>query len=130
MLILTAGRLLERRLERRLAADGLSLRYAAVLGHLRHAPGLSYSELARRSAVSVQAMHSCVGKLVERGLVTSAEHARGAAAELEVTADGDLALNSFRHHVAALDADLADVDLDVDELMLAVRVLGGPAFPT
>jgi DNA-binding MarR family transcriptional regulator len=132
MLLFAAGRLVERALEQRLAGEGLSVRHAGVLGHLRRSPGMSYSELARRSEVSVQAMHTTVGRLVERGLVTTVDHARGAAATLEVTPAGGRALAVFRDHLAALDADLADVDLDLGELGLALRVLGGaePGSPT
>lgn len=125
MLLLAAGRVVSRRLEALLAEDGLTLRVVGTLGHLHRSPGLSYSELARRSQVSVQAMHTTVGKLVERGLVTTVDAGQGTPAALEVSPAGRRALERFHAHVAALDADLDDVALDRSELLVAVQVLGG-----
>jgi DNA-binding MarR family transcriptional regulator len=124
-LLLAAGRAVERTLERGLAGHGLTLRQVGVLGHLRRSSDLSYSELARRSDVSVQAMHVTVGRLVERGLVT-AEQSPGVRAQLRVTDAGREALAVFHELLAGIELDLDDVDLDLGELLVAVRVLGGP----
>jgi DNA-binding MarR family transcriptional regulator len=49
----------------------VTLRHLGALGHLARDPALSYSDLARRVAVTVQSMRSTIATLVDPGLLRS-----------------------------------------------------------
>src|SRR5687768_8818410 len=76
MLLIVAARRIEQMVEHAVAPLGLNLRKLGVLGHLRRDPGLSFSELARRSSITVQSMHVVVQSLLHDGLVET-EHVEG-----------------------------------------------------
>src|SRR6478752_3833039 len=67
--LLTVGRVWEAAFERALKPLGLTTRKYGLLGHIRATPGISFSELARRSQVTVQSAHTAVQSLVADGLV-------------------------------------------------------------
>ena len=69
LMLVGAGRFLQRRVDDELAALGLTLRHLSALGHLSHRPDLSYSDLARRARITTQSMHATVRSLEERGAV-------------------------------------------------------------
>ncbi len=71
---------------------GLTSRHLGALGHLRHEPGLSVTELARRAHVTPQSMHATVSDLERDGLVDRTGSGRGRRAGLRVTEAGALAL--------------------------------------
>ena len=88
-LLQATGRIVRERIEERLRAHDTSLRQMSALGHLRHSPGLSYSDLARRAGITVQSMQATVEQLQARGLVERATlPGRGRLAELHVTPAG------------------------------------------
>ena len=48
---------------------GITTRKFGLLGHIYAEPGISFSELARRSHITVQSAHTAVRTLVDEGLV-------------------------------------------------------------
>ena len=86
MLLIAAGRVAQRRFEAALAEQKLTLRHIGAMGHLAHAPDISYSDLARRARVTPQSMHATVGQLVELGAVTT--EVRGRASYPRLTDHG------------------------------------------
>ncbi|HEU5151752.1 MAG TPA: helix-turn-helix domain-containing protein [Iamia sp.] len=125
--LVVLARIVGRSVDEALAGAGTSVREVGVLGHLSAAPGLTITELARRSGVTVQSMHALVADLVARDLVDrGAEPGRGRAAELTVTTGGRRLLARARRALAPVDRRLfADPALDVPAA-LGVR-LGPPA---
>jgi DNA-binding MarR family transcriptional regulator len=87
---------------------GLSTRKFGLLGHIGSEPGISFSELARRSHITVQTAHTAVRALVDDGLVQDATSHAGAASDLHVTADGQRVLIEARRRLFALDGQLSD----------------------
>lgn len=104
--LLTLSRGVERALEAALEPHGLTLRKYAVLGHIAGSPGISYSELARRSGITVQSTHTLIRSLLDAGLVASEVDAAGSPARLTPTAAGGRLLAAIRDDVAALDRGL------------------------
>ncbi|WP_405375278.1 MULTISPECIES: MarR family winged helix-turn-helix transcriptional regulator [unclassified Microbacterium] len=97
--------------EAQLAAElrglGISTRKFGLLGHIYAEPGISFSELARRSRITVQSAHAAVHALVDDGLVADATAQAGAASDLRVTVAGEKVLADAQDRLAALDASLA-----------------------
>ncbi|WP_404442782.1 MarR family transcriptional regulator [Microbacterium marinum] len=85
---------------------GISTRKFALLGHIGAEPGISFSELARRSHITVQSAHAAVHALVDDGLVADATAQAGAASDLSVTPKGDQVLHDAQDRLAQLDASL------------------------
>jgi DNA-binding MarR family transcriptional regulator len=106
LLLVTAGRVLSRRLEDELAALDLTLRHYGALGHLSHRPDLSYSDLARRAGITTQSMHATVRALEERGAVRRSLPGHGHAARLEITDHGRQLLAAVSRAAAGLDQQL------------------------
>jgi DNA-binding MarR family transcriptional regulator len=102
--LLTVARTVESQLERALEPHGITLRKYAVLGHIAGSPGLSVSELARRSGITVQSMHTLIRSLHEAGLVESVDPAPGRAADLRATAAGTALLARLGADVGRIDA--------------------------
>ncbi|GEP49018.1 MarR family transcriptional regulator [Microbacterium saccharophilum] len=86
---------------------GISTRKFGLLGHIGAEPGISFSELARRSHITVQSAHTAVRTLVDEGLVADAMAHAGAASDLTVTEKGARVLQEARARLAALDGALA-----------------------
>jgi DNA-binding MarR family transcriptional regulator len=106
LMLVGAGRLLQRRVEEELAGLGLTLRHLGALGHLVHRPDLSYSDLARRAGVTAQSMHATVRGLEELGAVRRTLAGHGHPARLEVTARGRDLLERVRTTAARLDDEI------------------------
>ena len=128
MLLAGLGRIASQQLDAALEAEGLSLRHLGALGHLRRDPGLSYSELGRRSGVTAQSMQATVAQLLASGAVARrTTPGRGRTAELEVTEAGLAALGRVETLVVALEdrllAGLGDDERRALEVTLT-RVLG------
>lgn len=82
-------RAVEARVEMELKGLGLSVRRLGILGHLRSAPGISFSALARRAGIKVQSLHPIVDALMEQGLVTAIGGVgQGRAAVIDLTQKG------------------------------------------
>ena len=87
---------------------GISTRKFGLLGHISAEPGISFSELARRSHITVQSAHTAVRMLVDEGLVEDATSHAGAASDLNVTAKGAGVLAEAQARLSGLDRSLAD----------------------
>ncbi|GAA5029464.1 MarR family winged helix-turn-helix transcriptional regulator [Microbacterium fluvii] len=85
---------------------GLTTRKYGLLAHIDATPGISFSELARRSQITVQTAHTAVRALVNDGLARDDMSHAGAASDLRVTAKGRRALAEAEVRLAALDARL------------------------
>jgi len=104
--LLTVSAVWEARLDAALRDHGLTTRRYGLLAHIRSTPGISFSELARRSQITVQSAHSAVRMLVDAGLVADATGHAGAASDLRVTGAGERVLDDAERHLARLDAEL------------------------
>lgn len=82
---------------------GLTSRTYALLGHIRGAPGISFSELARRSRITAPSAHVAVAGLKGEGLVEDATARAGAASRLQVTPAGEQLLAQAAARIAELD---------------------------
>ena len=128
LLLVGAGRVLQRRVDEELAALGLTLRHLGALGHLAHRPDLSYSDLARRAGVTAQSMHATVRGLEELGAVRRTLAGHGHAARLEVTDRGRELLDAVRAATERLDRELLAglSDAQRAELRTALLALAAP----
>lgn len=126
MLLVGAGRAAQRRLEEALREHGLTLRHLGALGHLARNPELSYSDLARRVAVTVQSMHSTIATLVELGAIDVETAERGRPARLRLTPRGHELLRTAGTVAHDLDAGLPLGDLDPAVLRAALWELARP----
>ncbi|WP_158590136.1 MarR family winged helix-turn-helix transcriptional regulator [Amnibacterium setariae] len=104
--LLALASIAERRLEAELRSRRLTLRKYAVLGHIAGTAQISYSEIARRSGITVQSAHALVRALIDEGLVEAAETGTGVAAHLSVSAGGRDLLDEMAAAVERLDAEL------------------------
>ncbi len=126
MLLIAAGRTAQRRLEDALREHGVTLRHLGALGHLARDPALSYSDLARRVAVTVQSMHSTIATLVALGAIEVETAQRGKPARLRLTALGHELLRTAGAVAHELDAALPLGDLDPAALKGALFELARP----
>ncbi len=128
LLLVGAGRVLQRRVDEELAALGLTLRHLGALGHLAHRPDLSYSDLARRAGVTAQSMHATVRGLEDMGAVRRTLAGHGHPARLEVTDRGRELLDAVRTTAERLDRELL-AGLSEEQradLRRALTALGAP----
>ena len=106
--LLTVSRIWEAEFAEALKPLGLTIRKYGLLGHIRGTPGISFSELARRSRITVQSAHAAVSAFVAAGLVDDGTAQAGAASSLRVTADGEALLARAAGEVTRLDAAFTD----------------------
>ncbi|GAA3914476.1 MarR family winged helix-turn-helix transcriptional regulator [Microbacterium invictum] len=97
----------EGQLSAELRSLGISTRKFGLLGHIGGEPGISFSELARRSHITVQSAHTAVRMLVDEGLVADATAHAGAASDLSVTDKGAQVLAEAQARLSSLDRALA-----------------------
>lgn len=102
--LLTVSRIWEAALADALKPLGLTTRKYGLLGHIRGTPGISFSELARRSRITVQSAHAAVSAFAEAGLVDDGTAQAGAASSLRVTEQGESLLARAADEVTRLDA--------------------------
>ncbi len=111
--LLTVSAVWDARLNAELRDLGLTTRKYGLLAHVQATPGISFSELARRSQISVQTAHTAVRALADEGLVADAMALAGAASDLRVTEKGASALAEADARLARLDAAFAAADHDL-----------------
>lgn len=102
--LLTVSAVWDSRLSGALKDLGLTTRKYGLLAHVQGTPGISFSELARRSQITVQTAHTAVRALVDDGLVADSTAHAGAASDLRVTAKGQAALDEAQRRLDELDA--------------------------
>ena len=102
--LLTVSALWDARLGAALKSVGLTTRKYALLAHIGAEPGISFSELARRSQITVQTAHTAVRALADDGMVTDAMAHAGSASHLRVTPKGRRALDEAVALLGSLDA--------------------------
>jgi DNA-binding MarR family transcriptional regulator len=102
--LLTVSRIWEAALADALKPLGLTTRKYGLLGHIRGTPGISFSELARRSRITVQSAHAAVSAFAEAGLVDDGTAHAGAASTLRVTETGESLLARAAEELTRLDA--------------------------
>jgi DNA-binding MarR family transcriptional regulator len=105
--LLTVSRIWDAALADALKPLGLTTRKYGLLGHIRGMPGISFSELARRSRITVQSAHSAVTAFTEAGLVDDGTAHAGSASTLRVSAKGESLLAQAAAAVTRLDAEFA-----------------------
>lgn len=123
--LLTLGAVWDAHLGTELRDLGLTTRKYGLLAHVEATPGISFSELARRSQITVQSAHTAVQTLVADGLVADATRHAGAASDLRVTARGTEVLRAAEQRLAALDDALSS---GMPELAAALRGLHEEPF--
>ena len=106
--LLTVSRVWDAAFADALKPLGLTTRKYGLLGHIRATPDVSFSELARRSRITVQSAHTAVAAFAADGLVEDTTARAGAASRLRVTAAGERLLEQAAERVAALDARFAE----------------------
>lgn len=123
--LLTVASIWDGRLNAALKPLGLTTRKYGLLAHVQATPGISFSELARRSQITVQTAHTAVKALAAEGFVEDVMAHAGSASDLRVTVKGAGAL-------AAADAELAELDrvfgAGVPELTAALQGLHEEPF--
>lgn len=128
--LLTLSRTWDAALTDALKPLGLTTRKYGLLGHIRATPGISFSDLARRSRITVQSAHATVAAFTQAGLVEDATAHAGSASRLRVTAAGERLLADAGAQVAELDARFASTHPGlVDALRTEMqRVMRGATF--
>lgn len=127
--LLTVSRVWDAAFADALKPLGLTTRKYGLLGHIRGSAGISFSELARRSRITVQSAHTAVAAFVEAGLVEDATAHAGAASTLRVTAAGESLLNRAADVVADLDAEFAAQHPELTEALRAYMRRVTPVSP-
>lgn len=127
--LLTLGRTWEAALADTLKPLGLSTRKYGLLGHIRRTPGISFSELARRSRITVQSAHAAVTAFVAAGLVDDVTAQAGAASQLRVTEDGTSLLRRAGEAVSRLDAEFTAQHPGLTDALRAVVAEMRPGLP-
>ena len=107
---------------------GLTPRKYALLGHIKASPDESFSELARRSRISVHSVHVAVKAMSARGFVNDGTAHAGAASTLRVSEEGLKALRLAHRRREAIDDRILDTAPElVGGLKEALRALAiGP----
>ncbi|MFB4280532.1 MULTISPECIES: MarR family winged helix-turn-helix transcriptional regulator [unclassified Nonomuraea] len=103
IVVLTLARRIETELNAALAPLDLTVSRLGLLGHVAAVPGISFSELARMSGITVQSVHAAVKALAGAGLVRDHTARAGSASTIELTPDGERLLQEARAAVAGVD---------------------------
>lgn len=115
--LLTVARVWDAAFAEALKPLGLTTRKYGLLGHIRGTPGISFSELARRSRITAQSAHSAVAGFVSSGLVDDGTAQAGAASKLRVTNAGLRLLDDAAQAVTALDVQFAENHPELTEAL-------------
>lgn len=115
--LLTVARVWDAAFTEALKPLGLTTRKYGLLGHVGASPGISFSELARRSRITVQSAHTAVAALAEAGWVGDDTGHAGSPSALRVTADGEALLRRAAEVIARLDEEFAARHPDLAEAL-------------
>lgn len=106
-----------------LASRGISTPTYTALTVLRRRPGITSSELARRSFVRAQTMAQTVNGMLETGLVRrEKDPGHGRQMLLYITSEGNRTIDSVRDEVQELDGLIASA-LDEEDRRQLIRHL-------
>ncbi|WP_214409758.1 MarR family winged helix-turn-helix transcriptional regulator [Sphaerisporangium fuscum] len=103
ILLLTLARRIEAELNSALAPLDLTVSRLGLLGHIAGVPGVSFSDLARMSGITVQTVHAAVKALAGAGLVRDATARAGSASAIEITPEGARLLQRATEAVSEVD---------------------------
>ncbi|WP_225878034.1 MarR family winged helix-turn-helix transcriptional regulator [Spongiactinospora rosea] len=112
IVVLTLARQVETRLNAALAPLDLTVGRFGMLGHIAAVPGISFSDLARMSGITVQSAHGAVRTLVGAGLVRDNTARAGAASAIELTQEGARLLRAAKTALRGVDEELFGPDAD------------------
>jgi len=132
LLIVLGGRLREA-VDAALAEHGIAFRHLSALGHLAADEGISYSELARRAAVTAQSMQATLARLEQLGMVERVGGTgQGQRARLSVTPAGQALRATASAAISAIEERLlgslsADDAATVRRLLTELFLATGPA---
>ncbi|MFF5209107.1 MarR family winged helix-turn-helix transcriptional regulator [Streptosporangium sp. NPDC000396] len=119
--------MLARRIEAELGAAlaplELTVSRLGLLGHIVSVPGVSFSDLARMSGITVQSVHTAVKALAAAGLVRDHTTRAGSASAIEVTPDGSRLLQAAKKAVAGVDERLFGPEADPVQRRIGQAVL-------
>ncbi|MFN3216185.1 MAG: MarR family winged helix-turn-helix transcriptional regulator [Acidimicrobiales bacterium] len=124
-LLALVDRGVQRELQTRLNAHGLSVAEYSCLRLLQVTPGLSNAELARRSLVTPQSMNEVVAKLQLRGLIERRnDPGHGRILRTQLSAAGRAQLDQAIPEVESLDAELRGNASDADVAQTTEHLMG------
>lgn len=123
--LLTLAAVWDSELGAELGELSLTTRKYGLLAHVQGSPGISFSELARRSRITVQSAHTAVKALQSDGYVQDGTAHAGSASNLRITAAGERALVDAARLLARLDVSFSD---RAPELAEALRGLHEEPF--
>ncbi|MDP9844114.1 MarR family winged helix-turn-helix transcriptional regulator [Streptosporangium lutulentum] len=132
IVLLTLAHRIESELGTALVPLGLTVGRLGLLGHIAGVPGVSFSDLARMSGITVQSVHTAVKALSGAGLVRDNTARAGSASAIEVTPEGASLMREAMKAVAGVDERLFGPDADPIQRQVAdvVRAaFGGPPRP-
>ncbi|WP_017587212.1 MarR family winged helix-turn-helix transcriptional regulator [Nocardiopsis ganjiahuensis] len=112
VLLLTLTRRIESELGEALAGLGLTVGRLGMLGHIAGVPGISFSDLARMSRITVQSAHTAVKALKTAGLVQDDTARAGAASTISLTDEGHRVLREAMGAVSGVDERLFGAEAD------------------
>ncbi|GHC87943.1 hypothetical protein GCM10007079_32520 [Nocardiopsis terrae] len=112
VLLLTLARKIESELGEALSGLGLTVGRLGLLGHIAGVPGVSFSDLARMSGITVQSVHTAVKALKTAGLVQDDTARAGAASTITLTDEGHRTLREAMGAVGTVDELLFGADAD------------------
>jgi DNA-binding MarR family transcriptional regulator len=132
IIVLTLARRVETELNAALAPLDLTVSRLGLLGHIAGVPGVSFSDLARMSGITVQSVHTAVKALAGAGLVRDNTARAGSASAIEVTPEGARLLDAAEAAVAELDDRMFGPDADpiLRQVGDAVRAAFGGGSPS
>jgi DNA-binding MarR family transcriptional regulator len=124
IVVLTLARRVEAELSTILAPLDLTVSRLGLLAHIASVPGVSFSDLARMSGITVQSAHTAVKALVAAGLVRDATARAGSASTIELTPDGARLLQAARAAVSEVDERMFGPGADpiLQQVGTAIRV--------
>lgn len=96
----------------------LTNRKFALLGHIKRSQGISFSELARRSRITVQSAHAAVASLLTDGHVRDVTSHAGSRSVLELTVEGEKLLAAATTRLLDLDTQFGQTQGPLADALL------------
>lgn len=118
--LLTVARRWDAELSDALRDLRLTTRKYALLGHIKSSPGISFSELARRSRITVQSAHVAVAAFITDDWVRDTTSHAGSKSVLELTVEGEKLLAAAAARLRNLDAQLGQAHGPLADALLVM----------